>query len=197
MELQAISGEKTLLAEVAEGNEAAFRALVHHYAARMGSFIFGFVKSKERTEEVLQDVFLRVWMGRQSLPDVKNFQAYLYVICRNQALNAVRSMVREQRRIAQWKMEFAPESADPRVEDPRSHYLHLIDEAASRLPQQQRLVWELSRRNGLRHAEIASELRLSRETVKKYIRYANESILRFLRQRIGSNLFSFLLIFWF
>lgn len=79
-----------LLKQIAAGDEHAFRVLYDHWQPKLSSFIFGITKSKEITDEIVQDAFLKIWMSRETLAEINNFKAYLFLICKNQSINALK-----------------------------------------------------------------------------------------------------------
>ena len=66
-----------ILKDIAAGSSKAFRALYSHWEPTLSSFIFQVTRSKVITAEIVQDVFLKIWMTRESLVEVKDFKAYL------------------------------------------------------------------------------------------------------------------------
>jgi len=186
--------EPTLIQQVAEGNETAFRKLVHQYADVLGSHIYRITHDREQSKEIVQDVFLKIWQTRESLIAVRNFRTYLYVVSRNQALNAIRSVIRERIRRKKWEQSIFTEAVDE-DEKTREQQLTLIDKAISALPAQQQKAWLLSRREGLRYKDIAKQMNLSPETVKKYIQYASLAITRYIETHTGIILIGLMLQF--
>lgn len=184
MEYSPPYNERDLLQQVAQGDEAAFGRLMQQYTNLLASHIFRLTHSREQTEEIVQDVFLRIWQVREGLMDVQNFRTYLYVISRNQALNAIRSLIREKQRLEKWQRtmdqsgEYEPDTTD----DLR---YSLLEKAIAQVPPQQQQAWLLSRRQGLKYKEIARRMQLSEETVKKYIRYASLSISQYMESHLG------------
>jgi RNA polymerase sigma-70 factor (ECF subfamily) len=173
--------EKELLLRVAEGDEHAFRRLFYSYHHSLGIFIYQLTASRELAEEIVQDVFLKIWLRRADLAAVKDFSAWLFIVSRNHALNTLRKQVRERQLHKQWeKTALVP--ADPGAETPEPTY-QLLYQAIHRLPEQQKKVFVLSRFHSLKHREIARELNLSKETVKSYLRIALASIARFVGNR--------------
>ena len=193
--------EKRLLQKVAQGDEAAFRELFRRYADLLGTFVLRLTRSQVQTEEIVQDVFLKIWMSREALADVANFKVYLFVISRNQSLNALRSALRQMASQKEWEAQQAscPPALNTCADDEENdQLLGLIDQAISQLPPQQKAAWLLSRRDGLTHQQIAANMGLSKETVKKYIMFANESLRRYISaSHLGSfiNFLPFLFFF--
>jgi RNA polymerase sigma-70 factor (family 1) len=177
--------EKSCLLQVAEGSEKAFRTLFNQYHQRLGSHISHLTKSTELAEEIVQDVFLKIWMNRDALAEVQNFSAYLYILSRNHALNCLKKVAQE--RIATTGLEqvgYQLRFEEPAAEDVR-HVL--LDEAIDHLPPQQKKVYLLSRHGRLTQSQIAEELSLSPETVKKYLKISSGSIHSYIHKLLIVN----------
>jgi RNA polymerase sigma-70 factor (family 1) len=186
--------EKMWLLQVAEGDQKAFRILFDQYHQRLGLHIFRLTKSHEMAEEIVLDVFLKIWINRASLAEIQNFQAYLYVMSKNHALNSLKKLAIE--RIATAELELADSQTHfDESPDDNERYL-LIDEAIDHLPPQQQKVYLLSRHGLLKQSQIAEELNLSKETVKKYLKIASESIRCYIRKKLVSSLPAVLLYFF-
>jgi len=175
--------EKAILNKVADGDEDAFRQLVYHYSNHLAGYLNKFTRSRFKTEEIMQDVFLQIWLTRDALSKVSKFPNFLFLIAKNHALNSLRSLLREQKRMNKWQMENMNESESP-LSEGFNPDMTVIEQAIRQVPSQQKKVWLASRRDGKKYHQIAQEMNLSRETVKKYIQFANASILRFLQKHM-------------
>lgn len=179
-----------VLRQVAAGDQRAFRQLFNLYHHKLGSYIYNITKSRELAEEVVQDVFLKIWNNKATLPEIINFDSYLFVISKNHALNSLKTIAARQTAttyLEQVTEEMLP--ADYQEENER--YL-LVDEAIDRLPQQQKLVYLMSRHERLQYAEIADRMSLSKETVKKYLQISTESISSYIRKRLTISILLFI-----
>jgi len=181
--------ENEILLRIAQGDEQAFRVLFDRYSRRLALHVFHLTDSAEIAEEVVQDSFLKIWMGREALVHVRDFSAYLFVISRNQALNALRSIARERRRRQDWALTHQEGNAIGDPDSLQGHYFTLIDEAVRQLPPQQQKVYLLNRHDRLSYREIAAEMDLSPETVKKYLQLAIGSISDHVRKNLDTWLF--------
>jgi RNA polymerase sigma-70 factor (family 1) len=173
--------EKELLCRIAAGDEAAFGELFHAYHQRLGAYICRLTESLPAAQEIVQDVFLKIWMKRAMLPEIQCFDAYLFKAARNHVYNYLRKIARE--RTQQAMLEASVATGEP-VEElqagEQEEYLNLLEAAITQLPRQQQKVYLLHRREGLSHAEIALRLQLSVETVKKHMSLALRSIRDYL-----------------
>jgi RNA polymerase sigma-70 factor (family 1) len=162
--------EKSLLARVAQGDANAFEILYNQYRHKIIYFAWKFLRSDSRAEDVLQEIFLKIWMNRDQLPEIKNFKAWLTAITRNHIFNALRRLAVEEAFI----MELSTKDTLPgqtEILDNLSfnELQNALQKAASTLTPQQKRIFELSRTEGLKHEQIAEKLEISRDTVKKHM----------------------------
>lgn len=174
--------EKELLLKVAGGDEHAFSELFNTHHQLLGTHIYRITNSAELAEEVVQDVFIKIWMNRETLTTIHNFRAYLFVVSKNHALNCLRKLAKE--RIHQKTIEENAMAIVPEENAGLTDYYSLLDKAIDHLPPQQQKVYLLSRHNRLKYDEIANQMGLSRETVKKYLQGATHSITSFVQSNM-------------
>jgi RNA polymerase sigma-70 factor (family 1) len=182
MALVVIDNEKELIQQAAFGNEKAFAELFYGYHNQLAEFVLSLTDSFEMTEEIIQDVFVKIWINRSDLPKIEKFTSYLFILCRNYTLNCIRQADSIRKNLAQYGRHLDNEGLiTQEVAQNDTTYLPLIERAIALLPPQQQKVYLLSRQEGLKHAEIAEQMNLSKETVKKYIQWATESITKFVK----------------
>ncbi|MDF2189055.1 sigma-70 family RNA polymerase sigma factor [Paraflavitalea sp. CAU 1676] len=174
--------EATLLREVAQGNEAAFRQLFEHWHPVLAAYIFRITRSKEMAAEIVQDVFLKIWLDRKALTEIRQFKPYLWVISRNHAINLLKKTMRELKRAEVWKQENSHEAVT-QPENQEDIYHVLIDEAIHKLPARQQEVFILHRRENLTYQQIALKLGIGRESVKTHLKLATQTISKYLQDR--------------
>ena len=184
----------THLAQLRQRDPAAFiEQLFKAFYAPLGGVVYRVVPDRAAVEDILQDVFLRVWQGLATLPPLDSHRAYLTRMALNAAL---RHQQRHQRQVA-WD-EAVPAAAAPVAADALAG-LHAAETAAAvaaalgKLPPQCRLVFELSRYEELSYQQIAEALDIAPKTVENQMGKA----LRILRRELASvlkNLYG--LLFW-
>lgn len=175
--------ENELLKSVATGNQQAFRKLMHIYQPLLLTFVTRLTKSTYAAEEIVQDVFLKIWINREVLHGVQHFKGYLFILCRNYAIDQIRKLAREKELANRWGNE--PSNYYGHAEpDTDNIFFTLLDEAIDKLPAQQKKVYLMARGEGLTHAEIAKKTGLSRLTVKKYMKLAIAAISHFIRNQL-------------
>lgn len=164
------------------GDETAFRKIYDIYSEPVYQLAFRFLKSPMWCEEIVQDVFLKLWLHREGLNEDGNTWFYLYVITKRLCLNQLRDIRKSALRLGELMNNM--EQAHERVEeelfaaDMDRHAQQII----AALPQQQRLVFRLSRMEGLSHKEIAKQLGLSPHTVKNHMVQALKTLKSALHQ---------------
>ena len=176
------SNDILILRKVANGDEPAFKQLFLEWQPFLSSHIYRITESRELTEEIVQDIFLKIWLTRETLDKIENFKAYLVVVSRNQALNVLRQRAAMARQHKVWEMEQKPDGPP----DPHSIYYTLIDEAINNLSPRQKEVYLLHRHERLKYSEVANRLKLSRETVKTHLQQAVAGITKYIKERINS-----------
>ena len=176
--------ERSILDRVAKGDTAAFEALYLQYRDKIIWFGWKFLQSDAKAEDVLQEVFLKVWTRREELSQIRNLKAWLTAITRNHIYNALRRLTLEEKFIKE--LSHTGEVAEQAMAPDRLSLNDLqqaLDMAVAGLTSQQKKVFELSRFDGLRHEQIAEELDISRDTVKKHMTDA----LRKIRGQMSSH----------
>jgi RNA polymerase sigma-70 factor (ECF subfamily) len=187
----ALNDEKELLRLVAAGDERAFTRLFDHYHQRLGLHVYRITRSEPVAEELVHDVFLKIWRNRELLLEIENFPVYLFVVSKNAALNALKRIAAER-----VKLTDLDHAVEVEPEQPDDYRYALIDEAIDQLPPQQRQVYLLSRHQRLSYNEIALQMGLSRETVKKYLQIATASIISYIGKSVKMSPILVLKIFF-
>jgi RNA polymerase sigma-70 factor (family 1) len=172
--------EQLLFEQMAEGNDAAFHKIFLHYSDRIYTFILNKTKSEDIAQELTQEIFIKIWVNRNQLANVDNYAAYIFKMAAHQAYMHFRKASRDHRVANEWyhRIEQLRNTTEEWM-DAREHQ-DLISRAVQQLPPQRRKIYELSRMNGLSHAEIAKELNISPSTVNNQLNEALKSIRKFL-----------------
>ena len=172
--------DKALILQVSEGDEYAFRILFDQYRDKIFSIAWKITGVRAAGEDVVQEVFIKLWMNKEKLAEVENLNAYVNTITRNHILNNLRKVAYEQTFLEDLIREQSVNIK--KVSDPvlYNELQNLVHCAIQQLSPQQKKVFQLSRTEGLKHAEIAAQLNISRSTVKDHMVEALRSIKVFL-----------------
>lgn len=156
---------------VAEGDESAFRLFYLQYYARLKPLVQRHTGSGADAEEILQLAFLKVWLNREKLPEIENLQGWLYRIAYREYLNLVRSRLNYETKLNKYSASIS--SADKQELPLDTAHLEnirkSIQKVTENLAPQRKRIYELSRNEGLKIAEIAAQLNISERTVKNVL----------------------------
>jgi RNA polymerase sigma-70 factor (family 1) len=172
----AIDFENVLLQQIAAGDEIAFGNLFHAWRDKLYFYILRITNSSETAEDVLQDVFCKLWIKRDDLSEVNNFGAYLFRMAHNHAISGMRRMAQETIILSELRRE-ALSSGLPIDETLLCKQVQeKLKQIVDQLPRQQRLVYTLSREQGLKQEEIALQLDITVSTVQNHMTQALRNI---------------------
>jgi len=174
--------ERDLLARLREGDHQAFQALYHRYKLRLAGSLLRMLKSPDWVEEVLQDLFMRLWVHRAEIDPERPIKAYLFRI----AENLVRDVFRQTARSQQMQQEL--------VHVMGHAYLHVEEQLLSSelaeelriaidlLPPKRREVYRLCKLESKSYEEVGQLLKISPGTINDHIKKANSFLRRHLAQ---------------
>lgn len=174
--------EKELLARVAQADEKAFEQIVHYYYPRLLPFTTNITKSRDIAEEIVQEVFLRLWLRRNELDRIYHLGSWLFTIASNLSFTYIKRAAVEGKLLKLLQSAQADHTLDAEERMNWKESGLLIHDAVMRLPPQQQLVYKLSRQQGLSNQEIATHLQLSPNTVKNHLVKAIQSIRQFIQR---------------
>lgn len=176
-----------LLQLLSRGSEYAFAVIFDRYRRRVYNTALLFLKNSEAAEEVVQEVFLRLWQKRQELPSINYLNSFIRTIAYNLMVDQFRKTLLEKDYRKQLGLHPAiVDDTDYRVRDDES--VRLLKSAIATLPQRQREVYELARLKGYSQEEIAARLSISRNTVKVHMTAALQSIRTYLASHYPDSL---------
>jgi len=161
--------EGLLLKEVANGNEKAFRTLYDAYFNHLSAYIYKLCKSRAATEEIVQEIFVKLWVNRSLLTDIAILDAYLFTMARNKTIDHLRRLAKETRLISVLSNRLPEHSNNIEDKLNAAALQLLIEEALEPLGEQKKKIFHLSRNEGLSHDEIAEIMQLSKSTVKNHL----------------------------
>lgn len=176
-----------MMKRVAEGDKTAFDRLFFMYYPKVQNYLCCFISSKEESEDMAQDFFIRLWKDRSRLVSIKNPDSYFFISSRNMALNYLK------------KVRYAKVDLNECVDIPSGGAVDkdyeafetelLIKLIADSMPSERRRIFYMSRYEGLTNSEIASRLGISKKTVENQINRALKDLKKL-------RYFIFLLYLW-
>lgn len=169
-----IAALQDLIARIALNDDGeAYKELFLHYHPRLLSFSKAITHNKESSEEVVSDVFLKVWTLRLTLLRISNFPLYLYISTKNVSLTYLaRQKKARVFSLDEIKTEFVSLSYNPEQMLITTEIFRRICAAVQSLPPKCQLIFKLVKEDGLRYKEVAELLHLSVKTVENQMAIA-------------------------
>lgn len=154
---------------IRKGSEAAYEQTFLRYYARVLKFIVSMTGNVGASEDAAQNIFLRLWLKRDTLDGSKSLKNLLFVMARNEALNLQKSGWSSVESIESVKGESCMPHIDVQEESDHAEMIHRV---LSSMPERRQEVFRLSRYEQLSNKEIAQKLGLSVRTVEKHLELA-------------------------
>jgi len=169
--------DSKILKEFKKGDHSAFEKIFERYSKQLFQFSLSYLKSEEVAEDIVQEVFIKIWNSRSEIRTDTSFQAYLFTI----TLNSVRKYFNQQSRLNEVKHDILFESSGFKSDfDDNSNYQFMLDKLEvliSVMPEKRREVFIKKKLEGKSLKEISDELGITPKTVEYHITEA----MRFLR----------------
>jgi RNA polymerase sigma-70 factor (ECF subfamily) len=173
--------EPALLLRIAEGDEQAFSSLFLMWAAPLGAIAMKILKNEYARQEVVQEVFIKVWLHRDKLDKVEHLGAWLRKITINQSLLALQRHAANDKRLEALGLTQDAPHNNCTLELKEIH--QVVHEAIQSLPRQRKTIYYLNRVEGKTTREIAETLQLSHG----YVRNALSAALAVIRERLAAS----------
>lgn len=171
-----------------DNDETAFRHFYTDNLFRLFQFAFTFVQNREQAEEIVNDVFLKLWQNRSKINQIDNISVYLYVAVKNTAANYLRKFKGRQRVDLENEVVhhfyLSPDPEQLLVTDELRRRIELsIDE----LPARCKLIFKLVKEDGLSATEVAAILDISYKTVTTQLSIALKKLEDALRPSLQQH----------
>jgi len=185
--------ENLLIQELKHGNAEAFDQIFDFYGKKLFYFSLGYLKSETEAEEVVQEVFYKIWKNRQTLKPELSFKAYLFKI----AFNHIQELFQKLNLQQAYKHELIATSAGFNDDlDSRTDYqslLELVNQLINQLPPRQKEILIRKRQKGQSVKEIATALNITTKTVENHLTEALKNLKSGLSEESISGLLYFYL----
>jgi len=180
--------ESEVLELIAKGDESAFRLLFNEHWQNIYGVAFMLTKSAPLAEDMVQELFMKLWIKREQLPKVKNFPNYLFIVVRNHIFNELKKRSTDIHFTSQLFEYFHQTKETPERNLLQKEAEQIIGEIIERLPEQQRMIYRLSREEGLSRNEMADRLGIAPNTVRNHLARALEMIRHELQREVNGPL---------
>jgi RNA polymerase sigma-70 factor, ECF subfamily len=184
--------DEDLMQEIKADNMFAFDILYKKYCKKVYKFGYSILKSKEEAENLMQDVFLSLWVNRHKVEKDSSIKSYVFTITYNSAISTLRKKVRESEFVEYLKslQEIREEPVDAGLE--YKELTNKLEKIINELPRRQKEVYLKHKVEGLKYIEIAELLNVSVNTIENHMSRA----LKTIREKLG-NYSLFVILFWY
>ncbi len=179
---ETLNNEAGLLQSLARGDEKAFEQIYSRYSPIVFRTAKQFLQNDQLAADLLQDIFITIWIRRDSFVKVNNISAYLITMSRNLALTYLRDLAKEVTEKEKWAAVLPDTENETEQRLNRKTLGKILEESINQLPPQQKRVFSLAKLEGLSYEEIAGKMNISTTTVKQHIIAANKSVRRRLEE---------------
>ena len=175
--------EQELLKRVAAGDRKAFTQLYTGWLNNVHDYVHFFTRSAETTEELVQEIFIKIWEHHHRLAAVRSFKSYLFRIAKNTVIDHVRHQQVRHKVLRNLEQQAITAHTDTEQQLTYTAYYNTVQAAIERLPEKRKLIFRLSTQEGLSHDEIATLLHISKSVVKKQLYAAFDFVRQYLYQQ--------------
>jgi len=166
---------------LANGDREAFEWIYKNYSKKIYDYALLLTGNAAESDDIVQDIFLRLWNGRENLRGVQNFNSYLNIMARNFVASFFEKKEKQKFHLKEYRY-----IADKFVQqkNARTEYwcdnIQILKKGIEKLPSQQKIVYKMRREEGLKRNQIAEQLNISPFTVQNHI----QKSLQFLKQYV-------------
>lgn len=183
--------EESLVTSIKESDGSAFKNLCQIYYDPLYRFLWRKTRNINTAQDLVQELFMNIWKSRQTLDPSKSIKAYLYKSANNLAINHLKKKAVKDTHFADSvELESAVSSESAR------EFREYIDDALYDIPENQRLVFELNKFEGLKYAEIAEMLQVSIKTVESRMSSTLKTLREKLKHLLGFVIFLKFVLKW-
>jgi RNA polymerase sigma-70 factor (ECF subfamily) len=172
--------EQILFEKIKTGDEKAFEALFRHYYPHLCLYATRILKNDSAAEEIVQDLFVRLWEKRKKTEIETSVKHYLFRAVKNQCLN----YIKHNKIKKDYSQKFLAETESAALNDNFETHTELfqkMEESIAELPEKRQEIFRLNRQEGLKYREIAEKLNISIKTVETQMGLAMKTLREKLR----------------
>jgi RNA polymerase sigma-70 factor (ECF subfamily) len=183
--MEKIKTNTELLLLLKKGDMTAFNSIYNKYCYKLHEFVLTYLKQEEDAEEIVQEVFVKIWESRGKIDIYSSFESFLFTIAYNATISLLRKRVSENKSREYLKSLQQIDTAEPIIDEIQFRELNQkVQSLLEQLTPRQKEIYLLSREDSLTHKEIAQKLNISESTVNNHL----VTTLKYLKSHIDSGL---------
>lgn len=180
--LTKLKTETELVKELKDGFTSAYDELFNTYGNRVYKFAFSILKSREDSEEIVQDTFFKIWEKRRTIDHEQSFKSFLFTIAYNNIMTKFREKAKEKK-YREYFITNASDHYDQEESILFDDIQNQVQKIIDRLPPRRKQIFILRKENNLTYKEIAGKLGISSKTVENNINLA----IKYIKTQIGKD----------
>ncbi|HRO45907.1 RNA polymerase sigma-70 factor [Agriterribacter sp.] len=173
--------DNELFTLISEGDENAFEMLFNAYVPRVQPVILQIVKSESVVKDIVQDVFLRLWLNRVKLADIEQPKNYIFRIVYNQSFKYLQKLIVREKAASVFELEKSSVSMEHVLD--MAEVRRMVETAIQALPPQSRQIYHMNRISGFKPQEISDELGISVQSVRNSLTRSGKTIREHLEKQ--------------
>jgi RNA polymerase sigma-70 factor, ECF subfamily len=174
-----------LLTRLKNGDILAFDRVYELYSHKLFSFVYKILKNEAEADDVVQEVFVKIWESRHKLEDYRLLNSYIFTIAYNNSIDLIRKKINNTKYLEHLKNSATINFSPTIISQIEFNELNnQAEKLIANLPERQKQVYLLHREGGLTYPEIAEKLGISKNTVENHMVKA----LKYLRQNMDNSL---------
>lgn len=174
-----------LIDRLKTGDIEAFDQIYNYFSHKLFSFVIRILKNEAEAEEIVQEVFVKIWEARGTLGDYKLLNSFIFTIAYNQSISLIRKRINNQKYIEQLKYYSVIQNSPTAISEIEFDELSgILEKLIGNLPERQQEVFLLHREKGMTYPQIAEKLGISKNTVENHMSKA----LKYLRENLNDSL---------
>ena len=163
----------------------AFDQIYEMYSHKLFSFVFKILKNEAEVDDIVQEVFVKIWESRNTLKDYKLLNAYIFTIAYNNSIDLIRKRISNNKYLEHLKNSASINFTSNIVSQIEFNELsNQVEKLIAKIPDRQKQVYLLHREEGLTYPEIAEQMGISKNTVENHMAKA----LKYIRQNVDNSL---------
>jgi RNA polymerase sigma-70 factor (family 1) len=182
--------ERELLNRISKGDEDAFTEIFHHFSRRIWQFVLKKTKSEAIAEEIVQEVFLKLWVKKETAADIENMESFLYTMAVNKTYDHFRKVSGDSKKLEGFWRQVQQSPVSNSVEEiiDFRESMEIVNQAIEQLPPQRKKIYQMNRLEGLSYDEIAQQLNISKSTVSNQLVEATKFIRDYVKGAGGATI---------
>ncbi len=181
---------ESIAINIKNGDHHAFMKVYDLYFYQLSVFIKRYVHSESVSQDLTQDVFVKLWEKREFLDRVTNFNSYIYRMAKNHTLDYLKKVSRLEIMPDDLLKEFKFSSNEVELFVTEQEYFKFLDNYMKTLPEKSQLIFNLCREHEKSYDEVASELNISKSTVKHHMVSTMKKLTKEIVQRFRIDRFN-------